>query len=726
MKQRGTSAGEVAPMSRADVISVTNAVLTLLRDLSTFGEDKSARLAMCEKYASRIARPGQGAALDAKAINDCYLFFKAAQQAGGERVVKGGHDDWAVRDAYLTCRTLKWRFRAAVSELIKHRLDRVMEKNVSAMRGGSSESVTIGAAGKIGPVGLQVSAAHGMSVSQAGYALQQKSGSARVFVGAKVTDGVSADGGVKLIHTRRAVYDKLSDYVAARGHKLITWLTHAKLDLLFNLRDVVKLTTSYERDIRRANISHPFLVDQLQRLRCNVACRPLPGAAPRELERHAVTEISADAGVAAGLPPIVTGSGKLACAHEHAVKRGRLDIMSLLDRRPDDARESLRDTCHEYTDLGLQFAMEQHAQFGSEAVVEALTNMSGGKQAMAVLDEVAKTSHGLLKQFARLKLDGYLSEDVERDIRALIARHPEILRPASLEIYRMSCVAKQRVVRAGVEVTVPQLGVQLGVNIAFKHVTEDEDPYYCGKFVDVSFDGLLDGTAILTGALEASVSPDGVVNPVAFSDALAMVPSVTKGYSTRALYKVKGGRLKLMVAQALKTSGIPLDSSGIVVPGWRGNGDAPENSGGTPSDFLPVSVSLVSAQRLVEKETLGTECLDLLLPIARSRLGGAAGRPWWDNYVEAHRDDFDQLLFNIAQRSTGSTLDLDLAEIARNAPRTAPLITRLTDCARRMAEAPTPSHRATAHDALAQVLLAYLDDHYRDAAAQNWSLSTRP
>ncbi|WP_087721790.1 hypothetical protein [Pandoraea sp. PE-S2T-3] len=696
-----------APVSTREVQSVAKAlgkVLMNLREKLQIAGSGRVEQQLAQRYERLMARDPRHEA-DAVDMIETYRFFRSMQHAlenvGDRQQVK---DDVFTSALYVS-RAMKWQFRASAHEVIKETLDSALYERMATMTPGSSTSwsATLNLRADAVPgmrLGADLSYEAGVALTPTEWFVDSTDRSGSLAADAELLSFLSVNCSAGVTASRADIYASLSDYVASASHKFRTWLNEGPVALLSRIRDLFSLSSVYPSDQARADISRPFLDHHMRNIDGQCIDIHSRKPEPSPLEQHHT--ISGTVSIGAAVDLVVSSSVEASAKKLSTTKRTRLDIIDLAQTRPDAARSVLKGVVLRHDAGSLMQALAVHVDKSSLAVT---AEMMTGVKSNAV-KAMETHSRALLQQFGLLKIEHRLTPQEEANCLALIDEFQRILRPKALATHEITC--QQDKWQAALDVNVGfcrELANGGAVRVTYEKVTRDEDPYYCGSFLEIKIAGALNLVGGADEALElAGVSLGGawdvtnIVTAVKAGDI-----TYDAGLQTTLRYKLKENGAALLYATT---------------------GSATNYRSKTRVPFAPVSASMTTTSTSVMAESLvfGSTCLDILLPIARTRLTSMAygGRPWWDAFVERQRETFDRLFFNIADGEPDSALHADLRRIVQEVPSTAPLLERLRLCAQQMADAPTPSRREKAHAALADLFVAYAKGGYGAQVKSNW------
>ncbi|AKM30728.1 hypothetical protein AB870_12345 [Pandoraea faecigallinarum] len=618
---------------------------------------------------------------------------------------KDGENVKNFRRAVDTALGLEWQFKASADECIKRKLDRALSDRLADMKPGATTAFRVkgGAGVDVVPgVGVNASVTHdsNLSITPTEWLVDATGKKLTLSAGADVIDFIETELSLSASSSRAEIYGSLSDYVASESHKYRTWIRHGPVALIARIRHLFMISSSYESGRARADFSRDCLEDHLVEL-CGMSIDiQRHGPTTRPVERHDTLagevkgKAAADFGVTAG----VSAAGRRMVT----VKRARHDILTIADMRPAWARQLLADKPLVCSPLTLLEAIRSHLKTSSAEITAELMAKKRGN----ALRDMEERAQFLLEQFALLKLDGDLHPEIEAVLMDLFRDRERILRPQSLATHELSCRQTkweaELAAVAGVPLVFPN-----GVNatVTYEHVTEDEDPYYRGHFLNVEVAGIVAVAGAVAGALDAvGVSAGGQWGVAEIRTALAALGfDYSAGVMTSMRFKLKEDGVALMHSvRGITTSTLGFDRK------------------------LPTPVSVLAGlawnSNTADKLTIGSECLDLLAPMMRMRYANPqfGGEDWWREFSTLHKAELDEMYFRIADAVPHSTLEADLERVVREVPATRPLLNALRNAAAQFSDETTPRNRAATNDAMAAFMLAYVEGGYGDEVGAKW------
>ncbi|MFK0377162.1 hypothetical protein [Pandoraea sp. NPDC090278] len=698
-----------APLSRADTRAAISSLWNVYQNCrTTLGRpDKGLAHDRLKAQVRDFLRGSSDAQLSAKEMRTCSELFRSLQSALERHISKKTWGLKLVPTALRASRSLKWHFEVSVDECVKRRLNDGLKERLGTMKPGASQSFRMrgGVGAKLAPgVGVGVTYARDstLSVTPTEWVVDAGTHTLTLSADADVLSFVEAELGLSVAASRSEIYGSLVDYVTNASHKFTTWIKHSPIVLIAKIRDLFTISSSYEHDRERADFSSDCLEDDLIALCGRSLDIARYGLAKQAVERQDTymgavhADVSAEIGISASL----SAAGRKFVTIKHA----RHDILSLVDSKPDVARRLLSGSTLVCTPEKLLEVIRAHlTQSSREITSERMT----GRQGRGIENMQARAQY-VLEQFALLKLNGDLDPEVEAIFMELFKERERILRPHSLAVYELTSRQSkwQAELNASVGLGAP-LPVGIRGNITFEKVTEDEDPYYCGSFLTIDLAGTVDVASSVAQALNAvGVRPGSVWGVAEIGSALSNVDiDADVGVTTTMRFKLKEDGVALMysVRGVKSTCGVggeiptPISVSGGV--SWAGNS----------ADVL----------------TIGSHCLDMLAPMMRQRLTSVSegGGAWWQDFSTRHKDELDEMYFQMATPVSGSTLEADLERIVQEVPATRHLLDALREAAGDLAQAPTPSHRAKTNVAMAEFMLAYVKGGYGEKVSRKWRLS---
>lgn len=697
------------PLSRADTRVAISALWNVYQDCrTTLGlPDKGRAHDRLKAEVRDFLRVSSGAQMSAREMRACSELFRSMQSALERHINKKTWEKKLVPAALRASRSLKWHFEVSVHECVKQRLNDGLKDRLSTMKPGASQSFRMrgGVGANVVPgvgAGVTYTCDSTLSVTPTEWVVDSRTDKVTLSADADVLSFVEAELGLSVAASRSEIYGSLVDYVTSASHKFTTWIRHSPIALIAKIRDLFTISSSYESDRARADFSSDCLEDDLIALCGKSLDIARYGLAKQPVERQHTYMGEVHAGVSANIG--VSASLSAAGRKFVTIKQARLDILALADSKPDVARRLLSGSTLVCTPEKLLEVMRAHLKQSSREITSELMT---GRHGSGIEDMEARAQY-LLEQFALLKLSGDLAPEVEAIFMELFKERERILRPHSLAVYELN--SRQSKWQAELNV-----GVGLGAllpdgihgNVTYEKVTEDEDPYYCGSFLTIDLAGTVDVAHAVAQALDAVGVRSGSVWGVAeIGSALSNVGiDANAGVTTTMRFKLKEDGVALMYSV-------------------RGVNSTCGVGGKTPT---PVSVTAgVSwAGHSADLLTMGSHCLDMLAPMMRQRLTSASdgGGAWWQDFSARHKDELDEMYFQMATPVPGTTLEADLQRIVQEVPATRHLLDALREAAGDLAQAPTPNHRAKTNAAMAEFMLAYVKGGYGEKVSGKWHLS---
>ncbi|AKC69026.1 hypothetical protein [Pandoraea oxalativorans] len=697
------------PLSRADTRVAISALWSVYQNCrTTLGlPDKGRGHDRLKGQVRDFLRGSSGAQMSAQEMQTCSELFRSMQSALERHINKKTWGQKLVPAALRASRSLKWHFEVSVHECVKRRLDDGLKERLGTMKPGASQSFRMrgGVGANVVPgvgAGITYASDSTLSVTPTEWVVDSRTDRVTLSADADVLSFVEAELGLSVAASRSEIYGSLVDYVTNASHKFTTWIKHSPIALIAKIRDLFTISSSYEHDRARADFSSDCLEDDLIALCGKSLDIARYGLTTQPVERQDTYMGEVHAGVSANIG--VSANLSVAGRKFVTIKQARQDILSLADSKPEVARRLLSGSPLVCTPEKLLEVMRGHLKQSSREITSELMT---GRQGRGIEDMKARAQY-LLEQFALLKLSGELDPEVEAIFMELFKERERILRPHSLAVYELSSRQSkwQAELNAGVG-----LGTLLpdGVhgNVTYEKVTEDEDPYYCGSFLMIDLAGTVDVANSVAQALDAvGVRAGSVWGVGEIRNALSNVGiDADAGVTTTMRFKLKEDGVALMYS----------------IRGVRSTCGA---GGKTPT---PVSVTAgVSwADHSADVLTIGSHCLDMLAPMMRQRLTNASdgGGAWWQDFSTRHKDELDEMYFQMATPVRGTTLEADLQRIVQEVPATQHLLDALREAAADLAQAPTPNHREKTNAAMAAFMLAYVEGGYGQNVSRKWHLS---
>lgn len=698
-----------SPLSRADTRMAISALWNVYQDCRTMlGQpDKGRAHDRLKAQVQDFLRRSSDTPLSAREMRECSELFRSMRSALERHINKKTWGQKLVPAALRASRSLKWHFDVSVEEYAKRRLNDGLKDRLRSMKPGASQSFRthVGVGVNVVPgVGAGVTYAHDstLSVTPTEWVVDSRTNKLTLSADADVLSFVEAELGASVAASRSEIYASLIDYVTNASHKFTTWIKHSPIALIAKIRDLFAVSSSYEYDRARADFSSDCLEDDLIALcgRGLDIVRYGPTVQPVERQDTYMGEVHAGVSANIGISASLSAAGRKFVTIKHA----RQDIFALADSKPDVARRLLSGSTLICTPEKLLEMMRAHLEQSSR---EITSEFMTGRQGSGIEDMNARAQY-LLEQLALLKLSGDLEPDVEAIFMELFEERERILRPRSLAVYELN--SRQSKWQAELNV-----GVGLGAllpdgihgNVTYEKVTEDEDPYYCGSFLTIDLAGTVDVANSVAQALEAVGVRSGSAWGVGeIRNALSNVGiDADVGVTTTMRFKLKEDGVALMYSiRGVKSA-------------YGVGGKAP-----TP---VSVTAGVSWASHSADVLTIGSHCLDMLAPMMRQRLKRSSdgGGAWWQDFSTRHKDELDEMYFQMATPAPGTTLEADLRRIVQEVPATRHLLDALREAAGDLAQAPTPNHRAKTNAAMADFMLAYVEGGYGEKVSRNWRLS---
>ncbi|NWA00269.1 hypothetical protein [Pseudomonas gingeri] len=658
--------------------------------------------------ALRANDPGS---LGKQELQALYRYFKTS-----ERVFANQPRSAENRQRQHLCRVLKWQFRASLSVYLKNALDQALAKSRATVGEGGSQGwdarvglqIGTGALGgaSIGPnVGLSST----LETTQTRIIKDTTSIDARLKGRLSLINAVSLELGLGYETIRTEKYSDLDTYTRARSLSKWTWWNGSKRDLLSQGKPLFSTCNNYQRNIRLAALSQAWLGDELRKT--GNPCprfdthQPLPQPFQIESGRRVATTAAA----------IFDGLGMLrvqAEAKADVLKTGKaqaLDIIGVYDRDPAAAEKRL-DGLAEYGPDAQQLisAMQAHVIDSSHRLTRAVLDGESAPQIRQVNKELDQRSRQLTEQYVHLKLAGTLDTDADSTIRQLLEQHPRVFRPDALKLYTARADTLTRTIAVEPKAKL-SWGVSLdaGMKISLSSVQED-DPHLCGTYLDIAVSGQFNTLEsvqklLANGLASAGVGDFDTAPLVALIGGTVLYQS--HGASAKFSLKLKDGEAALLMTQHFFTQK-----------------DAFNQAFSTPT---PVTVEAASGSQVntLLKEQLGSQSLDLILPIALSKLAEGGDIAWWDGYVDKHAPAFDALLNNIAETGKVTLISRELAAIREKITAEKAVVDQLIRAAQAAHDRPDATTLHTAREALKAMLTAYINDYYEAKVKEAWSVT---
>ncbi|WP_416770461.1 hypothetical protein ACMGT0_26545 [Pseudomonas sp. RHF3.3-3] len=665
---------------------------------------------------SRTSGAPDPASLGKKEAQACYEYFKAAQQSFDELARTGAEPQRQEHEEQRDlCRMLKWQFRASRDQRSKTVLDQALAKSrATVAEGGSLGNQTrlgvgMGVPGMASIVpGMELST--GLSTTQGRIIRDTTSVSAGVT--AKLSARVaSAQAGVSVEKSTVRKYGDIDAYANARSRSKWTWWNGSKRDMLTQSRNLFASCNHYKRNIRLAAQSQLYLE---KKLRENGLASPgferhSPKAQPFQIERGTRVALTGSAEFD-GLG-VVTLGATVKADILHTTKNQAMDIIGLHDSYPELARTRLDRTHRDNTTAQqLISAIDEHVDNSSEQLTSAVLRNLDSRKRKELTEAVDSRSRELANQYIHLKISNDIAEDSKED-RAISQRfteHALLLRPDSLKIHTAKADTETRSISTEAKLKVAAgASAQTSVKLSLSSV-KDDDPHLSGTYLDLTLNGQFNSLESLQNLVSSGLSRLGV-NGFDPAPIVAMIAGTVvyqqHGVSATFSLKIKEGKPVLLLSQKLLTQ---TDNVNRTI-------DTP-----TP---LTVEVGLGGLLHSLLGEQLGSQSLDLLLPLALGKLSKRtqADIDWWDGYVHKHANAFDKLLNNIANGSEKTLIVQELEEIRRRiSPAGSHVVDSLFEAAKAARDNLDEHHLQLAREALKEVFFAYIDDYYDAKVKGAW------
>lgn len=637
-----------------------------------------------------------------------YSFFKRAEDITSQLGVMNRLTKESL-DTMDLSRIMKWHFRSGLTAQIKEALDLKLNDRLAYIEQGGSRTNDFGIkyAQSLDPAGVvgatvQVSNKQSLSSTPAGE-ISARSG-IEFSVGVELLSGL-AELGLNFGTAQTKKYANLADYVSANSAKLGAWFSESKFTTLSNISEIIKLASNYEKDIFYVNISRPFLMDKLSAISIDdvktepVACKIRPA------EVH-YTQYKAVTGQAS-ISCFLAVSGNLSISQETGTKNKRMDLVDMMTASNDVALALTNNKGTVKDGSALVQSMRDHSRLHSAAVTTAILR---GENFSVVKAKIANCKHSasqIMADYVVSKAAKKVDIDCERTIQSLLSDHSMLLRPESLKIYEISTPIKRNVCSATVNVTDPLKLLDAKAQAKLISVLQHDDPYCLGEYIELELAGeikTMDGLGLLVNTLLNSMGKP--------SPSLAELPSSlggaalhqSHGASSTTLLKVKDGTPMMLVQQTFKTAH---DDSSVTIPTTPGSS---------------VKLMTDAAYKLILSETLGTETLDFILPIARKKMKDNKLGENWDTYVAAHINDFKQLIQNIASPDTHRLLNSELETISQNNSLTQSICALLIESATQAKQEPTDENYRVAISHFKDMLGNYIVSAYNKNVLDNWNI----
>ncbi|WP_397459566.1 hypothetical protein AB3464_11390 [Pseudomonas asplenii] len=657
--------------------------------------------------------------LDKKEAQACYEYFKTAQHTFDEHARScSAPQQTEYQQLRDLCRMLKWQFRASRDQRTKSVLDQALAKSRAEVAEG-------GSLGNRAKLGIGATALGGASIvpslelstkletTQGRIIKDTTSVSAGVTAQVSLANLASSRLSAQVEKSTTRKYGDIDSYANARSLSKWTWWNGSKRDLLTQSRTLFASCNNYKRNIRLAAQSRPYLES---RLRENGLVPPnfehhAPQAQPFQVERGQRVALTAQAQFD-GLG-IVTAGAQAKADLLRTTKNKALDIIGVYDWSKDFARQCLGSP-RDYDTSVPQLLSDLHAHIAdsSQQLSRAVLRNESPQRLRQLGEEIDHRSRQLANDYIHLKLQGAIADDSAHDesIRQLFKEHALLLRPDSLKLYTAKTDTETRTIAVESKLKLAAgASAQASANISLSSVVED-DPHLSGTYLDITLQGQFNTLETLQNLISSGLAQAGVsgFDPAPIIALIAgTVLYQSHGCSAKFTLKIKDGKPVLLLSQQFLTQSDDF------------------NQTVTAATPLALEVGIGSHVHNLAAEQLGSQSLDLVLPIALGKLdkGTEADLEAWDNYVNKHAQAFDRLLNNIANRRDHPLLDKELTQIGKHlSPAGRQAMETLEQAARKARDEPTQQTLQAAREAFKATLLAYIDDYYEAKVMSAWRI----
>ncbi|WP_157659974.1 hypothetical protein [Burkholderia ubonensis] len=707
-------------ISKKDALKVAEVIVCKIKGEWRNKGSNSSKPDRIEKMLGRMRENGSSAGFSVRECCDFYKFFRFAQHILDpiERA-----DSWSknrrevsFKDGYYLCRALKWQFRIGLNAHLKAHLDEQFRQLVEYVEDGGERSneLSIRYAQGVDPVGgiagyFQIGVSSNLSSTPAQEIKDRTT--LEVSVGAEMSlaKWCSANLGVSFggIHTEK--YKTLEEYAKANSGSLAAWAKESKIQTLNNLKDILTIAGHYEKDLLYAGISQPYIQQKLQVLGLtDVVMRATfdPVSRPQEVEFTSKKAIKGEIALDGFGAATVSVEG----AVESGVRKKALDAIELMEAYPLLAKDRIPFVPSDVSGASdFVTALRKHVADSSVRATKLILEAGMPGDIRVGMADIWRASREKIEQYVALKMNGKIDSVGDEKIRQIIEENPIILRPSRLKIHTLQTEVGRQVAALDVAVNNKIVApTAVSVNAQVIKVTKDPDPHVRGRYLELEWLGMFETMDTLKDAINTSLR--GGTEPSIDAGAVAAalggaILHQSHGQFTKAVIKIKEGRPVLMVVQ---TFSVKADKSGLALPAAPGG------------EF---KVGNAAVYKVLKSESLGSESLDFILPIAIKKLTDRSEMSWWNKYVKSHEPDFIKLIENIGRQDKNSLLSKELVEMRKSAPSIGILLDKLLDHSRVANEAPTSTNRAAAQSALNEFMAEYVDVHYKSEVAKSWSMN---
>ncbi|MDQ0738684.1 hypothetical protein [Pseudomonas sp. W4I3] len=640
-----------------------------------------------------------------------YAFFKKA-----EHVLKRYRSSRnpAIEADYTLCRALKWQFRAAMGDSRHQRLTQHLLTSLAYVQAGGERSNHrhIGYDWPLESTRQLRAGPHLTIDSHLQISPDQRIKSTRVIalqgkLKSTFTNLSEAQSQQQLGlgHMTSRTYASLEHYADSRSGSVNTSLSESIGRTFGQLRELVSDRHQLHRHRAYSALSQPYVRQALNRAGLAGVELPALHHATAPLISEKGIALNANSKVAMDVFSVLKVNSTLALSLQRTHLRRVLDILDLHDMAPTLAQQQLAGSRRQGDDpLTLLTAMKTHVASSSRR----FALQAGAAVPASELNRSLSASHrqacSLLERYVLLKANPPLDPELDSAIRAFIDQHRALLRPDSLNVYKLTAQSQTLIGSTGITLS-SRAGTGKGVTIEISHRKRD-DPHLSGDYLEIDIAPLKSIDAVkksLRQALSAigdqTFEWDNLIRSISES-----LLDPAKPTSTHVRVKIKQGEPVVLLTRHTVNK-----DRNLTLP-ERVN----QHSG--------IDLQSLRTRQTLVKEQLGSHSLDHLLPIARHYLQTPEQRHGWDVYLQRHADDVQALLDTIGRQHLGTVLSAELDALKRISAALTLAVETLTQHAHTAAEIPTVENRSRALAAFNGVLLAYLP-HYEAKVSEAWTLS---
>ncbi|AMB84416.1 hypothetical protein AWM79_03485 [Pseudomonas agarici] len=657
------------------------------------------------------ALPALGAkdlgSLGKQELQALYRYFKAAERTFAKLPPSANH-----QQQQRLCRVIKWQFRASLSVHLKRSLDQALAKSRSTVGEGGSQGwdarvgVQIGT-GTLGgaSIGPNVGLSSKLETTQTRIIKDTTSVDARLKGQLSLVNAVSLELGLGYETIRTEKYSNLDTYTQAKGLSKWAWWNGSKRDLLKQGKSLFSTCNNFQRNIRLASFSQAWLGNELRKTGNPCPLFETHQPLPQPFQIESGRRIAATAAATFDGLGLLRVQAEAKADELKTEKSQALDIIGLYELNPATAEQRLGGVA-EYRPDAQQLirAMQAHVIASSHQLTTAVLDGKNSLQIRQINEDLDQRSRQLTEQYVHHKIAQTIGTDADTTIGQLLEQHPALFRPDTLKLYTAKTDTLTRTVSVEPKAKLTWgVSLEAGMKISLSSVQED-DPHLCGTYLDIVVSGQFNTLESVQKLLAGGLSSAGV-NHFDTAPLVALIGGTvlyqSHGASVKFSLKLKDGELALLMTQHFFTQK-----------------DAFNQALSTPT---PITMEVASGSHVdtLLEEHLGSQSLDLILPIALSKLAPDQDTAWWDSYVDKHVKAFDALLNNMADAGKGTLIQRELAAIQeRITPSDA--VDKLLLAAQAARERPDATTLQAARDALKNMLVAYIKGDYEAKVKQAW------